>query len=211
MYRLPLLAILDRVEATLEERRVELDSLDAALGDGDHGTNLARAVARLRREHAQLARMPLADALREIGETMRGEMGGDGGRIYAALLAGMAEAAPHGEDLDLAIAVRMLDRGIAAVRREGGVEVGQKTLLDVLAPVAEALREHAGEADPEALGAYLVAAAGHALHHTRDVAAGWGAAAGLGKASIGHIDPGACSVALIVGAVIDAIVEQQRA
>ncbi len=210
MYRLPLMAMLERVEATLEERRVELDGLDAALGDGDHGTNLARAIARLRREHGELATVPLAEALREIGRVMREEMGGDGGRIYGALLAGMADAAPGSEDLDLAIAARMLDAGIVAARREGGLDVGRKTLLDVLVPVAEALRRHGGERDPETLGAHLVAAAAHALHHTRDLAAGWGAAAALGETSIGHIDPGACSAALVVGAVIDAIVEHDR-
>ncbi len=210
MYRLPLLAILDRVEGTLEERRVELDSLDAALGDGDHGSNLARAVARLREEHDELAAMPLGAALREIARVLREDMGGDGGRMYAALLVGMADPAPADGELDLAIAARMLDAGLAALRREGGVDVGAKTLLDVLVPVADALHRHGGEPDPEALGAYLVAAAGHALHQTRDLPARWGRAAALGDASIGHIDPGACSAALIVGAVIDAIVERHR-
>ncbi len=210
MYRLPLLAILDRVEDTLEERRVELDSLDAALGDGDHGSNLARAVARLRQEHDELAAMPLGAALREIARALREDMGGDGGRMYAALLAGMADPAPADGELDLAIAVRMLDAGLAALRREGGVDVGAKTLLDVLAPVADALRRHGDEPDPEALGAYLVAAAGHALHQTRDLPARWGRTAALGDAGIGHIDPGACSAALIVGAVIDALAERYR-
>ncbi len=210
MYRLPLTAILDRVEATLEERRVELDGLDAALGDGDHGTNLARAITRLRQEHDELAVMPLDGALREIARVVREEMGGDGGRIYAALLVGMAGAAPGDGDLDLSVAARMLEAGIAAARQEGGLDLGRKTLLDVLRPVADALRRHEAEEDPEAVGAFLVAAAGHALHHTRDVPAGWGAAAALGETSIGHIDPGACSAALVVGAVIDAIVERKR-
>ncbi|HFA59287.1 MAG TPA: DAK2 domain-containing protein [Rhodospirillales bacterium] len=210
MYRLPLLAILDRVEATLEERRVELDGLDAALGDGDHGTNLARAIETLRREHGELAAMPLGDALREIARVMREEMGGDGGRMYAALLAGMAEPAPADGDLDLATAIAMFDAGLAALRREGGLGVGAKTMLDVLVPVGEALHRHRNEPDPEALGAYLVAAAGHALHHTRDLRAGWGRAAALGDATVGHIDPGACSAALVVGAVIDALAERYR-
>ncbi len=203
MQRLPFLRILDMVEATLEQRRPELDSLDAALGDGDHGSRLARAAQELRSRHAEIACLPLGEALARIAAILREQAGGSGGRIYGAVLEGMGRAAPV-EELSLAVLQRMLAAGIGTARREGGMKRGDKTLLDVLIPVAEALERHSGD-DPERVGDGIISAAAHAMHETRDLPAAWEPACRRAGRGVGHIDPGACSAALITGAVIDAL------
>lgn len=201
MRRLPLAAILQRVGTTLADRRVELDALDAALGDGDHGSNLVTACTALAARREELAGRPLAVALRRIAEIVAEAADGRGGRMYAAFFRGMADAAEVNE-LDWPRALAMLRAGRIALERESGLGRGAKTLLDVVAPVVEALERAPVEADTEALGSLAVAAAGHAMHHTRELVAAWEPASRLGSASLEHIDPGACSAALVVGAVV---------
>ena len=92
--------------------------------------------------------------------------------------------------------------GVEAAQTAGGARVGEKTLLDVLGPVAQALSAGAAEGRMEGLGSRVMAAAAHGLHRTSRVAARHGLAAGLGEATVNHLDPGAWSSALLVGAVV---------
>jgi dihydroxyacetone kinase-like protein len=94
------------------------------------------------------------------------------------------------------------------VRQVGKVAPGQKTLLDVLAPIADALRIalDAGRADE--LGTRALAAAATGLHQTSKLVALKGRAAALGEASRPHLDPGACSTALMLGAVLSVLEPQ---
>jgi dihydroxyacetone kinase-like protein len=210
MEHLPLAPILARIEETVRSRRTELDALDAALGDGDHGTNLAHALTLLRARAGHLAELPLAAALQAMAATVAEAMGGSGGRMYAAFLRGMAEVAGDGRP-DWPRTLAMLRAGRLALERESGLGRGSKTLLDVLAPVVEALeRAHAGS-DADDLGRLALAAAGHAMHHTRDLVAAWPPANALGRNSLEHIDPGACSAALVIGAIVGVLCEQPAA
>jgi dihydroxyacetone kinase-like protein len=101
----------------------------------------------------------------------------------------------------------MLEAGIAAVRRRGKSDRGEKTMLDVLCPVAETLRRVADSDQPVDVGTRVVAAAADALHRTSYIKATKGRASFLGERSVGHIDPGACSSALLIGAVVRVLEE----
>ncbi len=97
----------------------------------------------------------------------------------------------------------MLDEGVDAVKRRGRSDVGAKTMLDVLVPALAALR--AGAADRRALLAQVRAAAEEGLASTKDMKATKGRASYLGERSIGHLDPGARSSALLIAAVCDVL------
>jgi phosphoenolpyruvate---glycerone phosphotransferase subunit DhaL len=198
-----LLGLVEAVRRAVAERAAELDALDAAIGDGDHGANLARGLAAVAARAPELAALPLAGALPAMGSLLAGEAGGDGGRIYGALLRGMGGAAPPA-DPTLADLARMLDAGVEAARAEGGgSRAGDKTLLDVLEPAAHALRAELAEGRPgPAIASRVVAAAAFGLHRTSRLVAKHGRAADLGAASVNHLDPGAWSAALMVGAVV---------
>ena len=204
MDQLPIASLIEAMHGTIEGHAVQLDALDQAIGDGDHGTNLTKGLAALATQRERLGGLPLAAALREAGEIMNAEVGGDGGRIYAALCRGMAEAAPAGAVGSAELAA-MLDAGVAAVKAEGGAAKGDKTLLDVLLPVAQGVRSQISIGQPEGIGARIVAAAAHGLHGTTHLQAKHGLAADLGVASVNRIDPGACSCALLFGAVVGAL------
>ena len=204
MDQLPIARLIEAMHGTIQGHAVQLDALDQAIGDGDHGTNLTRALGALSAQRERLSGLPLAAALREAGEILETEAGGDGGRIYGALCRGMAEAAPAGAVGPAELAA-MLDGGVAGVKAEGGAAKGDKTLLDVLLPVAQGVRSQISIGQPEGIGARIVAAAAHGLHGTTHLQAKHGLAADLGVASVNRIDPGACSCALLFGAVVGAL------
>ena len=206
----PLARLIEAMHGTIQGHAVQLDALDEAIGDGDHGTNLAKALAALSKQRARLAALPLGEALRQVAVIVADEAGGDGGRFYAALCRGMGDAAPGGSVGPDEFAA-MLDAGVAAVRAEGGAAKGDKTLLDVLMPVAQGVRSQLASGRPEGIGARIVAAAAHGLHATTHMQAKHGLAADLGVASVNRIDPGACSCALLFGAAVGALEAKPQA
>lgn len=194
--------LIDAAHTTLRGRVVELDALDEAIGDGDHGTNLSRGLAALARQGQELAAEPLGQALQRAGGIIEDETGGAGGRCYGALLAGMGRAAPAAGLPRAAEMAAMLRAGVAAVEARGNARAGDKTLLDVLLPVAQTVERLVAEGRAEALGGRMLAAAAHGLHATTHMVAKHGLAADLGPASVNRLDPGACSCALLIGAVL---------
>lgn len=199
--------LIDTAHATIEGHAAQLDALDEAIGDGDHGTNLTRGLAALRAGRDELAGLPLGAALERMGETLADATGGDGGRFYGALLTGMGRAASSADALSPSQLAGMLRAGVAAVETKGRAAKGDKTLLDVLVPVAQAVESLVAEGRTEQLGGRMVAAAAHGLHATTHMVARHGLAADLGPASVNRLDPGACSCALLVGALVSALEE----
>lgn len=195
----PLPQLIEAMHGTIQGHAAQLDALDEALGDGDHGTNLARAFAALSAQGGRLGELSLADALAQAADILEREAGGDGGRYYAALCRGMGGSAGRGDARSL---VAMLEAGVQAVQSAGGAAKGDKTLLDVLIPVAHGVRSQVEAGDPDGIAARIVAAAAHGLHGTTHMEAKRGLAAGLGPASVNRIDPGACSCALLFGAAV---------
>ena len=206
----PLAKLIDAMHGTIQGHAAQLDALDEALGDGDHGTNLGKAFAALAAERAQLTGLPLPAALARVADIVEREAGGDGGRYYGALCRGMGAAAPA-SPADGRALVAMLDAAVEAVQAAGGAAKGDKTLLDVLIPVTQGVRSQLEGGDPAGIGARIVAAAAHGLHGTTHLEAKRGLAAGLGPASINRIDPGACSCALLFGAAVGALEQAPQA
>jgi dihydroxyacetone kinase-like protein len=193
--------LLDAAVATIREHADELTALDQAIGDGDHGLNMRRgfdAIAAIREE---LIPLPLGQALQKAGMALVMKVGGASGPLYGSLLMSMGKAAAEASADPHGLAV-MLAEGVEAVKRRGKSDAGEKTMLDVLVPALGALR--AGAADglgADELLARVRAAADEGLARTKDMKATKGRASYLGERSIGHLDPGARSSALLIAAV----------
>ena len=202
--------LIEAMNATISSHAVQLDALDEAIGDGDHGTNLARGFAALADEQARLGALPLGQGLQEAGTILERETGGAGGKYYGLICRAMGAAASDGLPApgDL---LAVLEAGIAAAEAEGGAKKGDKTLLDVLIPVAQGLRMQLAEGRADQIGARILAAAAHGLHATTHMQARHGLAADLGVASVNRLDPGACSCALLFGAAVGALEPSQAA
>lgn len=187
-------ALVAAVADTIATHAEELTALDAAIGDGDHGSGMQRGAAAVLADLDSFAANPLPDALKAIGTKVVMTVGGASGPLYGTLFLTIGKELAVAPD-DLAGA---FGKAVAAVAARGKSERGQKTMLDVLFPVAEALA--AGKSGPE------LVKLGHAeVEATRDRKAIRGRASFLGERSIGHIDPGARSSALILETVVNAL------
>lgn len=179
--------------------RSELDDLDAAIGDGDHGTNLHRGLERslLSLDAAASPR----GALRGVAMALLGTVGGASGALWGY---GWTKAAQHASDEpdggSVAEVLRVLSAFGDAVIERGKADIGDKTMVDVLVPGLSALRE-AVEAGVDFGAAAVQAAriAADAAGATTPLVARKGRASYLGERSAGHEDPGAASMALFFG------------
>jgi dihydroxyacetone kinase-like protein len=184
-----------------------LSDLDRAIGDGDHGVNMHRGFSAIAAQQAELAALPLGQALEAMGKLLVMTVGGASGPLYGSLLMAMGRScAGDGPSL-----TAMLDQGVAAVQKRGRSGPGDKTMLDVLVPVQRAW----SAACAEGLGreqslARVRQAAQDGLESTRPLLARKGRAAFLRERSIGHLDPGACSSFLLVDAVCAVIAGSPR-
>jgi dihydroxyacetone kinase-like protein len=190
---------------TLVSHAVELTDLDRAIGDGDHGLNMKRGFEAVLADRDNLAARPLPDLLKTLGTHLVMTIGGASGPLYGTLFMALGKEIPA--EPGLADMARAFAAAVNAVKARGKSTVGEKTMLDVLQPVVDALQMDAENGGND-LPTRLVAAADGGLEATRPMKATKGRASFLGERSIGHLDPGARSSQLLVHAVLDVIVAQ---
>jgi phosphoenolpyruvate---glycerone phosphotransferase subunit DhaL len=174
----------------------ELTELDRAIGDGDHGINMERGFEAVLAQVDQLAAQGLGNALIGVGTTLVLKVGGASGPLYGTLFMALGKAWPAEATREQV--TEALARALEAVKARGKSDIGQKTMLDVLGPVLSVVRE-----GDQGLPSRLRATAAAAASATVPMKAMRGRASFLGERSIGHIDPGARSSALMVEAVAD--------
>jgi phosphoenolpyruvate---glycerone phosphotransferase subunit DhaL len=194
---------LDRGNRVVARHARYLTRLDAILGDGDHGDNLViglRAVSELLAELPETT--PPGEILQAVGHRLVAAVGGASGPLYGTACIEAGFEAGSTETLDgpaLAAMFRAAARGLA---RRGRCQPGDKTILDTLAPAADAFGRavEAGETVPTAYSAAIEA--GRAgMRSTRGLVARRGLALRLGDRSVGHLDPGAVSCLLLLCAL----------
>ena len=181
------------VAATIDSHAEELTTLDQAIGDGDHGINMKRGFDAVLADVANLSAKPWPDFLKGVGTMLVMKVGGASGPLYGTLFMALGKDVPV--EPGRADLMRAFRNAINAVQVRGKSERGQKTMLDVLIPVAEVLERG------ELSSAAVVRAAHAAADATIPVKAVRGRASFLGDRSIGHMDPGARSSALLIEAI----------
>jgi phosphoenolpyruvate---glycerone phosphotransferase subunit DhaL len=196
-------AALARCRLVVERHARWLTRLDAVLGDGDHGDNL---VIGFRAVDDMLRDMPAetlpGDLLRAVGHRLVAAVGGASGPLYGTAFLEAGARADDAQSLDGPTLAGMLTAATAGLARRGRSAVGDKTILDTLAPAAAAFDDAIAE------GATLGAATGVAVRagargarSTRSLVARRGLALRLGERSAGHLDPGAVSCLLLLRAL----------
>jgi phosphoenolpyruvate---glycerone phosphotransferase subunit DhaL len=186
-------ALIDAAKGVIDQHADELTRLDQAVGDGDYGASMRRGFGAIAAQRDALAAMEPGEALQKAGMTLVSTVGGASGPLTGSLLVAMGKAVKAGSSW-----VDAFGEGVEAMKRRGKSDVGEKTMLDVLVPVLEALRSGVDLA-----AVREVAAASRAA--TRDMVATRGRASFLGERSRGHDDPGAAGAQLVIGAVCDVL------
>ena len=189
----------------VEEQRDHLTQLDAAIGDADHGINLARGfTAVLTALEAATPATPGA-VLTLTGSTLISKVGGASGPLYGVAFRRAGKALGDVPDVDLAALAGALEAALAGVQQLGAAWEGDKTMVDALAPATGAFSKAISEgASPTDALSALAEAAQAGATATISMQALKGRASYLGPRSVGHEDPGAASTALILGALRDA-------
>ncbi|GAA1058261.1 dihydroxyacetone kinase subunit L [Agromyces luteolus] len=182
-----------------------LTALDSAIGDADHGTNIARGTGAVRK---RLADDPPDDAgalLKSSGMAIVSTVGGASGSLYGTLFLEMARSVGPTPELDTAELADAFRAGVAGVVARGRAEPGDKTMVDALQPAADALSAAAAGGRP-IVESLREAAAAAALGRdaTIPLVARKGRASYLGERGADHLDPGATSAAILVQALADA-------
>lgn len=189
--------LIEAVAATLRAHADDLTSLDQAIGDGDHGINMKRGFDAVADAKSDIVSLGVGAALQKIGMTLVMKVGGASGPLYGTLLMTLGKHWPA--ELNTNAVHAALGVAITALKKRGRSDVGEKTMLDVLAPVHRALAsERAVNATFEQLLEAVTSAADMGLETTREMQATKGRASFLGERSVGHLDPGARSSQLIV-------------
>ena len=203
-------AFVGRAAVTIARHEALLDRLDAALGDGDHGTNMStglQAVIRALRDEAPAEAAGPLDVgalLRRIGHTLVASVGGASGPLYGTLFIETGFALDGRHAVDLPTVARALDAGRAGLARRGRCRLGDKTILDALEPAVRALQAAAAAGIPPDEAFVRAARAARAgVRATIPMVARRGLALRLGERSRGHRDPGATSCFLLFRSMLD--------
>ncbi|MDF2996565.1 MAG: dhaL [Xanthobacteraceae bacterium] len=194
--------LIEAVANTVIAHAEELTTLDQAIGDGDHGLNMKRGFEAVLSDIDGLSAKPLPDALKAIGTQLVMKVGGASGPLYGTFFMTLGKTLPP--DPTAEDVARAFELALEATRARGKSEAGQKTLLDVLTPVLDELRQGDGNSGAD-LPARLKARALAAAETTVPMKAVRGRASFLGDRSIGHMDPGARSSSLMIAAACDVL------
>ncbi|WP_099223994.1 dihydroxyacetone kinase subunit DhaL [Listeria costaricensis] len=174
------------------ENKQLLSDLDQAIGDGDHGVNMARGMTELKKAFNAKEPETLQAVFKTAAMTILSKVGGASGPLYGSAFLNISKKIT-GDELTPTELTTALEAGLEGIENRGKSAAGEKTMIDVWEPVTRALRQ-------EDLTHDVIEAA---LQKTSDMKATKGRASYLGERSVGHLDPGAYSSALLFHAFLD--------
>jgi len=174
-----------------------LTQADKAIGDGDHGVGMARGFASVIEKVEGQEFTSIGHLFKTVGTAILTSAGGAAGAVFGTLFRGAAENVGDRSVLTAALFSRMLLDGLRAVEDRGQAKPGDKTMIDALEPAAVESERQSSAPFDEALTA-IAEAARLGMEKTREMVATVGKAKTLGERSLGHPDPGALSMSLIL-------------
>ena len=201
---------LEYVVKTIAETAVanekEFGDLDAVVGDGDFGYSLARGFEIVVADWDSFDRSTSADLLKKIALVISSRVGGTSGPLWGTAFLRASAAVKDKEDLEPSDAVAMLQAAAEGIKKRGNSDVGDKTLLDALIPMTDAIAEALaadGSQSGKAVADLAAARARESAEATTSMQAMRGRASYTGERSIGSPDAGAMAVALMAERVAE--------
>ena len=184
--------------ARVKENHELLSRLDAATGDGDHGVTMKRVADAIIASVADGQALGVGPLLEQVGWNVMSVDGGSTSPLLGSFFMGMSEAVGGSESLDGPGLAAAFEAGLAKLCEQTQAQPGDKTMVDALVPAVVALRQAADAGGETAvLLAQAADAAQRGAEKTSELQARFGRARNLGARTIGHVDPGATSIALL--------------
>ena len=198
------------IDVAVRAERDHLVQLDAAIGDGDHGTNMVRGfeavVLALEGALDADSGSPPGKLLILAGRTLVSTVGGASGPLWGSALRSGGRVLGDQDMFDGRQLVEVLAAALVSIKDLGTAAIGDKTMVDALEPAVDTLRARLADgATVESALDAAAAAAEAGMRATIPLQARKGRASYLGERSVGHQDPGATSTALIVRALQKAV------
>ncbi|OQO99639.1 dihydroxyacetone kinase subunit L [Geobacillus sp. 44B] len=184
----------------IQQQKQYLTELDQAIGDGDHGLNMARGFQEVVEKIASANYEDLGLLFKDVSMTLIAKVGGASGPLYGTAFLKMSMVLAGKKEADDKELIAALEAALSGIKARGKAKVGEKTMVDVWEPIMEFLRE---KESLQAKEAALLAK--EKMEHTKELEAKKGRAAYLGKRSVGHIDPGSASSHLLFAALAEAL------
>jgi len=205
-----IIAAVEAVHAAILANEEQIESLDRAIGDGDHFINVRRGCEAIAGLRPELAPLPPAAAFNRIGMKLLSTIGGASGPLIASFFVAMGRELEGKDEPDRKNFAVALAAGVEAIKSRGKADLGEKTMLDVLIPASRLLLRLAEEgSDHQTLCAKLKHEAEFNMLATRDMIATKGRAHFLGERALGHIDPGAKTSQVALFAVCDMLTDKR--
>ena len=194
------------IQVVIDNNAPEIEKLDQEIGDGDHVFNVQRGIKLVIESEPIIKHLSMSKALNQIAMKILSGIGGSSGALFGTLFMTMAKVSNIDEGIDYKKAINMFVDGVEAVKQRGKADVGEKTMMDVLIPVANSLKQGVEEKkDLKDLMKEAIETAKKGMLSTKDLLATKGRASFLGERSKGHIDPGARSSQLMIKTVCASI------
>jgi dihydroxyacetone kinase-like protein len=197
------------IQEVIDAHASEIEKLDQEIGDGDHIFNVQRGIKLVIELEPTIKELPISKALNQIAMKVLSGIGGSSGALFGTLFMTMAKGENIDEGVDHKKAIEIFTQGVEAVKQRGKADVGEKTMMDVLIPVANCLQNGVqNNKDINEILTEAVQVAEKGMLSTKDLLATKGRASFLGERAKGHIDPGARSSQLMIKTVCESVIQK---
>ena len=194
------------IQVVIDSNASEIEKLDQEIGDGDHIFNVQRGIKLVIELEPVIKDLPISKALNQIAMKVLSGIGGSSGALFGTLFMTMAKGTDIDKGIDFKKAIEIFAQGVEAVKQRGKADVGEKTMMDVLIPVANCLKKGLEEnKDKNEILSEAIDVAEKGMLFTKDLLATKGRASFLGERAKGHIDPGARSSQLMIKTVCESV------
>jgi len=192
------------IQKSIDTNKEFLTQLDGAIGDADHGINMSRGFEAVVTKLQAEPDLDVSVGLKKVGMILLSSVGGASGPLYGTAFMRAAVPAQSQSDISKETAAQMLRAAIDGIKERGKAVPGEKTMLDSLEPAYDALVTgiNEGRSFLECLDR-ACGAAEKGVEYTKTIIAKKGRASYLGERSLGHQDPGATSVLIMLRALTD--------
>ena len=191
-------SVIKLIAQTCVDNEKYFSDLDAVAGDGDFGFSLARGFENVIAEWDEYDRSDLGTFIQKVATTMSGRIGGTSGPIWGTAFLRAAISVKDKNDISPADVVAMLRSAVEGIMKRGGASLGDKTLLDALVPLTDAIEADLDKGlDGKAVAQHAAEVARTAAEETAKLEAHRGRASYIGERSIGSPDPGAIALAVL--------------
>ncbi len=198
--------IIKNINQTLQDNARYLSKLDSLVGDGDHGTTIARGFKNAVNKIEEEGPESISSLLKMTGFTLISTMGGAAGPLFGSIFTEMARVSGEKEKISLQDLHLMFSEALNKISGLGGARPGDKTMVDSLHPAVESLEDSISKDIDlkEALKKSSLAAK-EGAESTIDMIAAKGRARYVGERSRGHQDAGATTLYLMIKAIYESV------